>query len=165
MKKRIRKFSVLLLVMLVFSLTAAGSALAAKPVAIKTPINGATVSGLVEISGTGSGTDTAVSIDGGAWQATSGGKAWTFSWDTTAYADGSHTIVVQYTDGSSSASITVTVSNGGSSTYRSPVAGEVLINEFVSAPSVTETSEWVELYNTTSETLSLEGMFLSLIHI
>lgn len=160
MRKKLHKISAALLVVLLVSLMSVGTALAVKPISIKTPSDGATVSGVVEISGTGGGADSEVSIDGGTWQATSGGKAWAFSWDTTAYSDGTHTITAQYTDGSSSASISVTVTNGGGSTYRSPVAGEVLINEFVAAPSVTETSEWVELYNTTSETLSLEGMYV-----
>ena len=53
-KKIIRILLISLLLMLVFSSTAS----AAKKVAIKTPSDGAEVSGLVTISGTGSGADT-----------------------------------------------------------------------------------------------------------
>src|SRR5688572_8710117 len=41
---------------------------------------------------------------------------------------------------------------------RLPTAGEVVINEFVAAPS--SGSEWVELYNTTTTTLDLGGLYL-----
>ncbi|MEN8240296.1 MAG: lamin tail domain-containing protein [Chloroflexota bacterium] len=155
-KKIIRILLISLLLMMLFSSTAS----AAKKVSIKNPSEGAEVSGLVTISGTGSGADTEVSIDGGAWQATSGGKDWSYDWDTTLETDESHTITVQYTDGSSSDSITVAVNNGGSSGPRAPVVGEVLINEFVAAAGSVETSEWIEIFNTTSESLTIGGMFI-----
>ena len=81
-------------------------------------------------------------------------------WDTSLETDGSHTITAQYTDGSSTDSITVTVNNGGSSGPRPPVIGEVLINEFVAAAGTVETSEWIEIYNTTNEDLTIGGMFI-----
>ncbi len=43
---------------------------------------------------------------------------------------------------------------------RQPVAGEVLINEFVAANGTVQTSEWVELYNTTTETLDIGSMWI-----
>ena len=43
---------------------------------------------------------------------------------------------------------------------RAPNPGEVVLNEFVAAPQTTETSEWVELYNTTIETLDIGGMYI-----
>ena len=132
---------------------------AGKPVKITAPVEAETVSGVYVITGTGKGDPVEVAIDGGAWQAASGGKNWTFNWDTTAESDGAHTVTAQYTDGSSTDSVNVTVSNGGGSA-RPPVVGEVLINEFVAAPSVTETSEWIELYNTTNETLDIGEMWL-----
>ena len=113
-----------LLLMTLFSTTAS----AAKKVAIKTPLDGAEVSGLVTISGTGSGADTEVSIDGGPWFATSGGKSWSIDWDTLMESNDTHEIIVQYSDGSSTDSIMVTVNNG-SSGPRLPVVGDVLINE------------------------------------
>lgn len=43
---------------------------------------------------------------------------------------------------------------------RTPVAGEVLINEFVAINGTTQTTEWVELYNTTSEDLDISLMWI-----
>lgn len=147
-----------LAVALVLVLLTSNVALAGKPVAIKTPLNGETVSGVTLITGTGDGSATQVSIDGGAWQATSGGKSWSYSWDTTTVSDGAHTISAQYTSGSGTASINVTVAN--SVGPRQPEAGEVVINEFVATVGTVQTTEWVELYNTTSETLDLSSMWI-----
>ena len=148
-----------LAIALVMVLLTSSVALAAKPVIIKTPISGEVVSGLYLITGTGGGAATQVSIDGGAWQATSGGKNWSFSWDTTIFSDGPHTVFARYTDGSGTTSVNVTVTNG-SSGPRQPVIGEVLINEFVAANGTVQTSEWVELYNTTSEILDISSMWI-----
>ena len=52
------------------------------------------------------------------------------------------------------------VGGGGGGAPRVPNVGEVVINELVASPSVIETSEWVELYNTTSETLDIGGMWI-----
>lgn len=41
-----------------------------------------------------------------------------------------------------------------------PAPGEVLINEFVAINGVTQTTEWVELYNTTSNTLDISQMWI-----
>ena len=148
-----------LVIAIAMALLLPGVAYAVKPVSISTPISGEVVSGVYVVSGTGSGAATEVAVDGGAWQATSGGKNWTYSWDTSAYSDGPHTMVAQYTDGSSTDSVNVTVSNG-SAGPRQPVSGEVLINEFVAANGTIQTSEWVELYNTASETLDIGGMWI-----
>lgn len=43
---------------------------------------------------------------------------------------------------------------------RQPVAGEVLINEFVAVNGTVQISEWVELYNTTTETLDIGSMWI-----
>jgi len=134
-------------------------AFAAKPVSINTPINGEIVSGVYLVSGSGDGAATQISIDNGVWQATSGGKNWTFSWDTTIYNDGPHAVYARYADGSSTTSVNVNVANTPSGP-RQPVIGEVLINEFVAANGTLQTSEWVELYNTTSEALDLSGMWI-----
>ncbi|MHB8112959.1 MAG: lamin tail domain-containing protein [Bellilinea sp.] len=131
---------------------------AARPVAIVTPVNGATVSGSFLVTGTGSGAATRVAIDGGAWQATSGGKNWSYTWDTTLFSDGPHTVSAQYSDGTGTTSVSVTVAN--STGPRAPVSGEVRINEFVAANGTVQTSEWVELYNTTAETLTIGSMWI-----
>jgi len=148
-----------LVIAIVMAMLVSSVAFAAKPVSIKTPVNGEVVSGVYLVTGSGGGAATEVAIDGGAWQATSGGKNWSFSWDTTAYNDGSHTVYARYSDGSSMTSVGVTVSNGPSGP-RQPVAGEVLINEFVVANGTTETSEWVELYNLASESLDIGEMWI-----
>ncbi len=41
-----------------------------------------------------------------------------------------------------------------------PAVGDVVINEFVAANDVVQTSEWVELYNTTAQTLDIGGMYI-----
>ena len=143
----------LVLVMLTTNVAQAG-----RPVAIVTPVSGATVSGSVVVTGTGGGAATRVAIDGGAWQATSGGKNWSYPWDTTLFSDGPHTVSAQYTDGTGTTSVNVTVAN--SAGPRAPVSGEVRINEFVAANGTVQTSEWVELYNTTAETLTIGSMWI-----
>lgn len=148
-----------LAIALIMALLSSNTAFAAKPVTIKTPVSGEIVSGVYLVTGTGSGADTQVSIDGGDWQATSGGKSWSFSWDTTAYTDGPHTVSARYSDGSSSVSVDVTVANTVSGP-RQPATGEVLINEFVAANGTVQTSEWVELFNTTGETLDIGSMWI-----
>lgn len=148
-----------LFVAIVMAMLVSSAALAAKPVVIKTPVNGEVVSGVYLVTGSGGGAATQVAIDGGAWQATSGGKNWSYSWDTTAYSDGLHTVHARYASGSSPTSVNVTVSNAPSGP-RQPVAGEILINEFVAANGTLQTSEWVELYNTASEALDIGSMWI-----
>ena len=83
-------------------------------VIITAPTNGATVSGTTTISVSVSDEDTIVPdiyIDG-AYVTT----AYTYSWDTTAYADGSHTVYAEATDTgglTGDDTNTVTVDNGG----------------------------------------------------
>jgi hypothetical protein len=96
-----------LTIALVMILLTSSVALAAKPIVIKTPINGEVVSGLYLVTGTGGGAATQVSIDGGTWQANSGGKNWSYSWDTTIFNNGSHTVSARYTDGSGTTSVNV----------------------------------------------------------
>ena len=154
------KWGSIIILTLIMALIVSSVALAAKPLVITSPDNGDTVSGLVTVLGGGAGDAVEVSISGGAWQAAAGDKSWTFDWDTTAYADGAQTITVRYVGGTTTVSIGVTIDNGVVTGPRQPVVGEVLINEFVGAPSVTETSEWIELYNTTSEELTIGGMYI-----
>ncbi|HAL16483.1 MAG TPA: hypothetical protein DCP32_06935 [Anaerolineaceae bacterium] len=147
-----------LVIALVMVMLTTNVAQAGRPVAIVTPVSGATVSGSVAVTGTGSGAATRVAIDGGAWQATSGGKNWSYTWDTTLFSDGPHTVSAQYSDGTGTTSVNVTVAN--SAGPRAPVSGEVRINEFVAANGTVQTSEWVELYNTTAETLTIGSMWI-----
>ncbi len=155
-----KKWGSILVLALVFALVFTSVVAAAKPLVINAPADGDTVSGSVIIAGGGAGAPVEISISGSAWQLTDGGKSWTFNWDTTAYTDGMQTISVRYVGTSTTVSVSVTVANGGSIGPRLPVTGEVLINEFVAATGVTETSEWVELYNTTTEELTIGGMYI-----
>jgi hypothetical protein len=41
-----------------------------------------------------------------------------------------------------------------------PVIGDVVINEFVAAEGTVQTSEWIELYNTTAQDLDIGGMYI-----
>ena len=147
-----------LTIALVMVMLTSNIALAAKPVIIKTPISGEVVSGLYLVTGSGGGAATQARIDGGTWQATSGGRNWSYSWDTTLFSNGPHTVYARYAGGSSTTSVNVTVSN--SSGPRQPALGEVLINEFVAANGTLQTSEWVELYNITTETLDIGSMWI-----
>jgi len=88
-------------------------------VAITSPSDGATLSGTANIQGTASDTDGTVQlvqikIDSGAWIEATGTTSWSYSWDTTAVANGSHTIYARSYDGtdySSIDSVTVTINN------------------------------------------------------
>jgi hypothetical protein len=72
---------------------------------ILTPSNGATVSGVVTIIVDATDTPT-IAIDGAEV-----GTGYTYDWDTTAYADGSHTITANYKNADDE--VVVTVANGG----------------------------------------------------
>lgn len=151
-----RLILVLLLILLIVPLGVISAA--GKPVKITDPSAGQTVSGTYPVRGTGANNKTVqIQIDGGAWQPVTGSSSWSYAWDTTPLADGPHTLTARYSDGSSTFSVNVTVDNIPDT--RPPNPGEVLINEFVAAPQTTQTSEWVELYNTTSVTLNIGGMY------
>ncbi len=152
------KWGKALVIALVMVMLTTNVAQAARPVAIVTPVSGGTASGSFLVTGTGSGAATQVAIDGGAWQSTSGGKNWSYTWDTALFSNGSHTVSAQYTDGTSTTSVNVTVANDTGP--RAPIMGEVLINEFVAVNGTVQTSEWVELYNTAAETLTIGSMWI-----
>jgi len=59
---------------------------------------------------------------------------------------------------SSTASAAAPMSN--TSSPRQSAVGEVLINEFVAANGTLQTTEWVELYNTTSATVNIGSMWI-----
>ncbi len=94
-------------------------------VSIVNPADGSTVSGVVTIQVDATDAEdpvgtlaVEVSIDGGAWQATtynSGSGYYELDWDTTTVADGSHTIDARATDSAANTSyasqVTVTVDN------------------------------------------------------
>ncbi|RLF63433.1 MAG: hypothetical protein DRN31_02425, partial [Thermoplasmata archaeon] len=88
-------------------------------VSITSPANGTTASGTISIAGTASDTDGTVQsvqfkIDSGAWIEATGTTSWNYSWNTTAVANGSHTIYARAYDGtdySSIDSVTVNVNN------------------------------------------------------
>ena len=130
---------------------------AGKPLTITNPSNGETVSGTYLVTGGGDGRPVEVSIDSVDWQPASGGKSWSYSWDTTGSSDGPHTVYARYTDLSAEKSVSVQVSNGGGDVC-DVIAGEVLINEILPAPS--SGPEWVELYNTTSSDVDISYCYI-----
>jgi len=79
-------------------------------VAITFPANGSTISGTVNIAGTASDADgtvqsVQVNIDTGSWINATGTTSWSYSWDTTTVANGSHTIYARSYDGTNYSSI------------------------------------------------------------
>jgi hypothetical protein len=83
------------------------SALLVKPsCTITAPANGATVSGVVTITVSATGTPT-IQIDG-----VEVGTGYSYDWDTTGYSNGAHTIRANFRNARDT--ITVTVDNGGS---------------------------------------------------
>jgi len=153
-QKRIVSF-VILVALLVSTVSVVS---AGKPLVITAPTASETVSGTYLITGGGNGGAVEVSIDYVNWQPASGLKSWTFSWDTTAYSDGPHTVYARYTDLSEENSVDVQVSNGGGGDTCNVTAGEVLINEVLPAPS--SGAEWVELYNTTGSAVDISFCYL-----
>jgi len=105
-------------------------------VTIVSPSEGDVVSGIVTIEGTASDADgtvelVEVKIDDGNWQQATGTSSWSYSWDTTLYSNGEHTIYARAFDGtdySNIASVNVTVNNGNSpptcSLNADPTSGE-----------------------------------------
>lgn len=131
------------------------TALAAKPLKILDPVNGATLSGTYTVTGGGNGAPVEVSFDQVSWSPAAGAKTWTYLWDTAAHSDGPATLYARYTDGSEATSVTVTIANGGGSGGETCTisAGDVVVNEILPAPS--SGAEWVELYNTTAGALDI----------
>ncbi|NHJ84958.1 MAG: hypothetical protein FK734_05820 [Asgard group archaeon] len=113
-------------------------------VSITSPSNGATVSGTTTITASASdnvGVSSVVFYIDGSQVGTDTTASYTYSWDTTAYADGSHTIYARAYDAAgnygTSTTITVTVDNGGGDNELSsgvPVSG--------SLSSVGQTEMW-----------------------
>ena len=99
----------------------------APSIVASSPGAGATVAGTITVTGTASDNvglaQVKVAVDSGAFQAASGAANWTFSLDTAAFGDGSHTITARATDTSgltSSASVGVTFANASSTHMVTP---------------------------------------------
>ena len=96
---------------------------------ITSPSDGSTVSGTVNLIGNASDQDgvvvrVEVRIGDGSWFTVTGRNWWSYSWDTTGWADGQYTISARSYDGtdfSSEVSVTVTVDNAGAG----PTDGDV----------------------------------------
>jgi mannan endo-1,4-beta-mannosidase len=91
----------------------------APTVSISSPSNGGTVSGTVTVSGTATDnmglSKVEVALNGGIWRVATGTSSWSYSWDSTAWINGTNTIIAKATDtqnNSSTSQITVTVNNG-----------------------------------------------------
>jgi hypothetical protein len=87
-------------------------------VSIAAPASGASVSGVVAVSGSSADntavSSVAVSVDGGAWSTASGTASWSWSWSTSTLPTGTHSVAARAVDTSgnaSTATVTVSVSN------------------------------------------------------
>ena len=135
---------------LVGSIVLAGPAAAGKPcrtsckdgsapsVAISAPAAGSSVSGSVAVTGSSADNvavaSVAVAVDGGAWQNATGTAGWSWSWNTTGVANGSHTVAARATDTTGNAttvSRTVSVAN--------PVPDTTVPSVSIAAPSAGST--------------------------
>jgi Bacterial Ig domain len=93
-------------------------------VAITAPVNGATVSATINISGTASDTvslsSVQISVDGGTFVNASGTNNWTSTLNTGSLSNGPHTLTAKVTDAASisasSSPISITVNNGSLAT-------------------------------------------------
>jgi hypothetical protein len=89
-------------------------------VSISSPANGATVSGVVNVSGSASDTvsiqSVQLSVDNGAYSNASGTTSWSYSLNTASLSNGSHTLTAKATDSAGltamSSPVNITVSNG-----------------------------------------------------
>ena len=105
-------------------------------VAVTSPAAGATLAGVVTMSGTASDNvgvaRVEVQVDSGPYQLAVGTTAWTYSLDTRQYANGSHTLTARATDpAGNQASVTRSVTFQGDAvvptvTVTSPAAGATL---------------------------------------
>jgi Bacterial Ig domain len=118
-------------------------------VSIATPASGSTVSGTVSVSGSASdavGVSTVqVSVDGGAYQTAQGTSSWSYSLDTTALADGSHTLAARATDTSGNVSTTsegITVQNSTAQTLPSGVIDQLVTPEGATIQIYSGVSNW-----------------------
>jgi glucuronoarabinoxylan endo-1,4-beta-xylanase len=93
-------------------------------VSITFPVGGATVSGIVRVSGTASDnvavSSVKMSVDGGSFSNATGTTSWTFNLDTASLSNVTHTLVAQAADSSGntaiSSSVTITVNNAAGPT-------------------------------------------------
>jgi len=103
------------------ALTTGGGDTTPPSTSVTAPSNGATVSSTVSVTATASDniavTKMEIYIDGTLQTSNTNATSLTYSWNTTTFANGSHTIVSKAYDAAgnvgTSATITVTVSNGG----------------------------------------------------
>lgn len=116
-------------------------------ISISTPQPGATLSGSVTVSGTASDNVSvaavAVSVDAGAYSGASGAAPWSIQIDTTAYANGTHTINARATDASGNKKVTsetVTFSNSAPAPSPSPTPSTSPSSSPTPTPTPTQSS-------------------------
>jgi hypothetical protein len=139
-------------------LIAHGAAMAATVVAITSPANGATVSGMVTIKCSVSSKVAwiNVSIDGHYWASS---PPYTFSWNTTSVANGSHSISVNAFNSRKSllgsTSATVNVANATPTptptptspvTITSPTSNQTVSGTVSIAATVSSSAAWINVY-------------------
>jgi hypothetical protein len=140
------------LIFLAFIVSFCGIARAASVVAITSPAAGATVSGQATIAVSSSATVVWVNVYiDGSYLASS--PPYSFTWDTTKVANGSHTISVKgYASSGTflgSASVTVSVVNGASTStvsIKSPQNGSTVSNTVDVVATVNTSVTWINFY-------------------
>lgn len=147
--------------------TPAGPTNAAPTVSITSPASGATVSGVVTITATASDdkgiAEADLAFDGQPGGSTTAAAPYSFDWDTTKMANGSHAVqlTVIDTDGTkASSSVTVTVDNVATPPVTPPIQGANLVsNPGVedSADGVTPTGWTADQWGTAVGTLTYEA--------
>ena len=115
-------------------------------VAIDYPSGGATLAGSVWVSGTASDETglalVEVSVDAGAFQPATGTESWRKLLDTTACADGSHSITVRATDTSGNASTTRTTVNVKNSATPSGLSEQLITPEGATIQISSDVTGW-----------------------
>jgi hypothetical protein len=120
---------------------------------ITNPANGATVSGTITITVDASGTPT-IAIDGSAVA-----TAYSYDWDTTAYADGVHTIKANYRNAKDT--ITVTVDNGGGPVNNPPVVTITAPADGATVSATVTISVTVEDEDTITPDIYIDGSYIT----
>ncbi|MGZ4488008.1 MAG: Ig-like domain-containing protein [Nocardioides sp.] len=107
----------------------------APTVSVASPTSGSTVAGAFTVSGTAADATSVaavqVQVDGGAWQAASGTTSWSLPLDTTALANGSHSLTARATDPSGksgTATAAFTVDNATSTSTDVVLTDPVAVN-------------------------------------
>jgi hypothetical protein len=120
-------------------------------VSITSPTGGATVSGTATVAASASDNVGVTRVDlyvDGRLTSSDSTAPYSFAWDTTALADGSHTLVARAYDAAGnegvSSSVTVQVGNGTSDESTPPPPGDTTASKDTTAPTTSINAVWVD---------------------